>query len=155
MNYQTSFGYKFRSTNSWYTIRLFRVEFMNAPKRNLLKHDNQISRCRSSQIINYYSEPTWLLQQCVGWAACQLDSSSSVGSERGSTAHIRDTAFRAYYRRACNDFRVYRLRKHHFNCYKTISTLVHHTIELCTSVQFDVLDSTAASLSLCLLSTTG
>ena len=47
-NYQTGFGYEFRRTNGWYTIQFFWVEFMNAPKRNPLKRDQQSSRCRSS-----------------------------------------------------------------------------------------------------------
>ena len=37
--------------------------------------------------------------QCADWAACQLDVSSSVGSERGCMAHILDTVLRARYRR--------------------------------------------------------
>jgi len=31
-NCQTGFGYKFRPTNGWHTIRFFQVDFMKAPK---------------------------------------------------------------------------------------------------------------------------
>jgi len=66
MSYQTSFGYKFRSTNSWYAIRLFGVEFMIAPKRNPLKPDNQSSRCRPSQILN----SKCAINQCTRGCLC-------------------------------------------------------------------------------------
>jgi len=51
MNYQTGCGYKFRPTDGSYTIRFFLVEFLNAPKLNPLKHDEQSLRCRSSQVF--------------------------------------------------------------------------------------------------------
>ena len=51
-NYQTGFGYKFRSTNGWYAIRFFRVEFMNAPKLNPLKRDEHSSRCRFCHVLS-------------------------------------------------------------------------------------------------------
>jgi len=41
-------------------------------------------RCASTR-------PIWLLQKCVGWIACQLDSPSSVRTECSRTAHFQDT----------------------------------------------------------------
>jgi len=33
----------------------------------------------------------------IGEVACQLDSPSSVGTERGSMAHVQDMALQAHY----------------------------------------------------------
>jgi len=45
-------------------------------------------------------QTTWLLQQCAGWATCQLDPASSVGSKRCSTADFRPSPFWTHNRRA-------------------------------------------------------
>jgi len=43
--------------------------------------------------LHFGPQPAWLLQQCAGWATCQLDPASSVGSKRCSMSDFRLSPF--------------------------------------------------------------